>query len=65
MRMKELYCPNGEVNYKPLVDSMAPIIKTATNILEQVAIGSVKVSHSTGTVLGYFGMTSFVNDLDC
>jgi hypothetical protein len=49
LRMKDLYYPDSSVKYKKLVDSMAPIIKTSTAILEQVISGSIKVTHSTGT----------------
>ena len=49
--MKDLYYPENSVKYNKLVEAMAPIIKTATAVLEQVISGSIKVTHSTGGYL--------------
>jgi hypothetical protein len=49
--MKDLYAPDKAVKYSKLVESMAPIIKTATAVLEQVIAGSIALTQSTGTTL--------------
>ena len=49
--MKALYCPDSSVDYKTLVDAMAPILKTAASVLELVVPpGNIRISQSTGTM---------------
>jgi hypothetical protein len=48
--MKALYCPDSTVDYKKLVEAMAPIMQTAASVLELVIPpGNIHISQSTGT----------------
>ena len=46
--MKDLYAPDKAVKYEKFLESMAPITKTASAVLEQVISGSIKLTQSTG-----------------
>ena len=46
--MKDLYAPDKAVKYEKILESMAPITKTASAVLEQVISGSIKLTQSTG-----------------
>jgi hypothetical protein len=46
--MKDLYAPDKAVKYDKFLESMAPITKTASAVLEQVISGSIKLTQSTG-----------------
>jgi hypothetical protein len=51
-RMKHLYFSEGinqRVDYSKLVESMSPILKTSMHMLDNVKLGSIKVSLSGGT----------------